>query len=395
MNVTVKPVCSRREMRKFIHLPAVIHKGHPNWIPPLYSDDWEFFDSERNKAFSYCDVILLLAYKGGKLAGRVMGIINRKYNEIHKERNARFNFLETWDDPEVITALLQHVQEWARIKGMKKLVGPLGFSDKDPQGFLIQGFHQPVVIASHCNFEYMVRHLENLGFSKDIDLVVYHIRIPDRTPELYLKIAERARRNNPELRLLEFTRRKDLKPYVRPIFTLINHTFTEIYGFMPFTLEEMDDFANRYLLIMNPRFIKAVQNDMGEVVAFIIGMPDISKGIKRSRGYLLPVGILQILLAGRITDQLNLLLGAIHPEYQNRGLDTIMGVAMLESARKAGLKHIDSHLEMETNTKVRAEMEYMGGEVYKTYRVFGKSLKPPDTRDPSGQRKILETVECR
>ena len=354
MEILVKPVCTRRDLRKFIHLPAKIHKDHSNWIPPLYSDDWEFFNSEKNKSFGYSDVIMLLAYRGGTLVGRIMGIINKKYNELHREKHARFNFLETWDDREVIGVLISHVEEWARIKGMKKLVGPLAFSDKDPQGYLISGFNEPVSIATHCNYEYLIGHLEALGYTKDIDLVVYKIRVPDQTPELYLKIAERARRNNPGIKLLEFTRRRDLKPWIRPIFTLINETFTEIYGFMPFTLEEMDDFANRYLLIMDPHYIKAVLTERNEPVAFVIAMPDISKGIKRSRGYLLPFGIIQILLAGKSSKQLNLLLGAIHPEYQNRGLDTIMGSAMLESARKGNLKYVDSHLEMETNTKVRA-----------------------------------------
>jgi len=374
MNIAVKAVCSKRDLRKFIHLPAQIHKDHPNWIPPLYSDDWEFFSASKNKSFEYSDVILLLAYRGKKLVGRVMGIINRKYNEQHKQKHARFNYLETWDDREVSAVLIQHMEDWARIKGMEKLVGPLAFSDKDPQGYLIEGFDEPISIATHCNFPYVIDHLEALGFEKDIDLVVYKIPIPEKTPELYSKVAERALRNNPGLELLEFTRRKDLKPWIRPIFTLINETFTEIYGFMPFTLEEMDDFANRYLMIMDPRLIKAIVNERREPVAFVIGMPDISRGIKRSRGYILPIGILHILVAGRRTRQLNLLLGAVHPEYQNRGLDSIMGSALLESARKQKMQYIDSHLEMESNSKVRAEMEYMGGKVYKIYRVFGKPL---------------------
>ncbi|MEN8228564.1 MAG: hypothetical protein ABFS38_10455 [Bacteroidota bacterium] len=394
MGITVKPVCTKRELRKFIHLPAKIHKGHMNWIPPLYSDEWEFFNSEKNRSFEYSDVIMLLAYRDKKVVGRIMGIINYKYNELHREKNARFNFLETWDDREVIQVLVQHVEEWARIKGMDKLVGPLAFSDKDPQGYIISGFNEPIAIATHCNYEYVIGHLEAMGFKKDIDLVVYKIRIPEKTPELYQKVAERAQRNNPGIKLLEFTRRKDLKPWIRPIFTLINHTFTDIYGFMPFTLEEMDDFANRYLLIMDPRLIKAVVNERNEAVAFVIGMPDISKGIKQSRGYLLPIGIIQILLSGRRSKQLNLLLGAVHPDYQNRGLDTIMGAAMLTSARKQKMEYIDSHLEMETNTKVRAEMEYMGGEVYKTYRVFGKSIQKITEMESSDRIKQLEKAEC-
>ena len=226
-----------------------------------------------------------------------------------------------------------------------------------------------------------------MGFKKDIDLVVYKIKIPEKTPELYLKVAERACRNNPGIKLLEFTRRRDLKPMIRPIFTLINDTFQDIYGFMPFTLEEMDDFANRYLLIMDPRLIKVVINEQGETVAFIIAMPDISKGFQKSRGYLFPIGFIHLLTASRRTRQLNLLLGAIHPDYQNRGLDTIMGSAMLESARKQKMEFIDSHLEMESNTKVRAEMEYMGGEVYKRYRVFGKPLASL-TKKEAEERKL-------
>ena len=356
MDIEIRPVCSRRDLRKFIHFPAKVHKKHKNWIPPLYSDEWEFFNSKKNKSFDYSDVIMLLAYRGKKVVGRIVGIINYKYNEMHREKHARFNYLEAWDDREVIEKLLERVESWAKIKGMEKLVGPLAFSDKDPQGYLIEGFDEPISIATHCNFEYIIGHLKALGFDKDVDLVVYKIRIPETTPELYSKVAERALRNNPGIQLLEFTRRSDLKPWIRPIFTLINETFTEIYGFMPFTLEEMDDFANRYLLIMDPRLIKVVLNERNEPLAFVIGMPDISKGIKQSRGYILPIGILQILLAGRRTKQLNLLLGAVHPDFQNRGLDTIIGSAMLDSARKQGLQYIDSHLEMESNSKVRAEM---------------------------------------
>ncbi len=394
MEIVVKPACTRRDLRKFIHLPAKVHKNHKNWIPPLYSDEWEFFNAKKNKSFDYSDVIMLLAYRGNRVVGRIMGIINYKYNELHREKHARFNFLEAWDDREVIGVLLQSVENWAKIKGMEKLVGPLAFSDKDPQGFLIEGFNEPVSIATHCNFEYIIGHLEEFGFLKDIDLVVYKIRIPETTPELYSRVAERAKRNNPGIQLLEFTRRSDLRPWIRPIFTLINETFTEIYGFMPFTLEEMDDFANRYLLIMDPRLIKVVLNERREPIAFVIGMPDISKGIKQSRGYILPIGILQILLAGRRTIQLNLLLGAIRPDYQNRGIDTIIGMAMLDSARKQGLMYIDSHLEMETNSKVRAEMEYMGGKVYKTFRVFGKSLKKMSKQAAAATEQQLVETEC-
>jgi len=171
MEIVVKAVCSKSDLRKFIHLPAKIHRDHKNWIPPLYSDEWEFFNEKKNKSFEYSDVLMLLAYRGKKVVGRVMGMINYKYNELHKQKHARFNYLETWDDREVSAVLIQYVEDWAMIKGMNKLVGPLAFSDKDPQGYLIEGFSEPISIATHCNYAYMIDHLEALGFEKDIDLV--------------------------------------------------------------------------------------------------------------------------------------------------------------------------------------------------------------------------------
>lgn len=374
MALFIKTVNSRKDMKRFIHLPAKIHKDHENWIPPLYGDEWGFFNEKKNKSFSHCDTILLLAYRDRELVGRIMGIIHHDYNRKKNEKNARFNFLEAWDDREVIEALINAVDEWARDRGMEKLVGPLAFSDKDPQGYLVEGFDEPMVIASHCNFKYITDHLQALNFEKELDLVVYHVPVPEKTPDLYLKIAERTRNNNKDLSLVEFNTRRQLRKYIRPILSLVNDTFTEIYGFTPFTPEEMDDFANRYIFVLDPRFIKAIENKNKEIIAFIVGMPDISRGIKKSCGYLFPIGFIPILLSGRRSRQLNLMLGAIRPDYQNKGLDTILGTSMLESARKAGKTHMDSHLEMESNTKVRAEMEYMGGRVYKRYRIFKRAL---------------------
>jgi hypothetical protein len=257
---------------------------------------------------------------------------------------------------------------------MEKLVGPLAFTDKDPQGFLIEGFDAPTVIASNCNYPYMVNLTEAEGFVKKVDLVVYQIGIPNEEPPVYKKIYERFQSQTNDLKVLEFSSRRLVKPYIYPVLNLVNQTFVNIYGFWPFTEKEMDDFANRYLYLINPRFIKLVVNGNNNVVAFVIGMSDISKGIQKAKGNLLPFGFIHILRAGKKSKQLNLLLGAIHPDYQGKGLDVIMGIKMLESARRAGKTTIDSHLELEYNHKVRAEMERVGGKVYKRFRIFEKSI---------------------
>ena len=278
--IVIQEVRSKKELKKFIHLPAAIHQNHSNWVPPIYMDDWEFFDPKKNKSFQSCDYTLLLAYRESKVVGRIMGLIHRKYNEKHQENNARFAFFETWNDTDVAEALIQAVEKWAFEKGMKRLIGPLAFSDKDPQGFLIEGFDEPAVIASNCNFPYQVDLLEKQGYGKEVDLVVYQIKIPETIPEFYLKIYERAIGMNHGLHVLEFTSRRKVKPYIHPVLKLLNTTFTEIFGFIPFTEAEMDDFANRYLFLINPRFIKIVVNGENEVVAFVIGMSHIGEGIQ-------------------------------------------------------------------------------------------------------------------
>jgi len=373
--ILIQEVLTKEELKIFIHLPAKIHSNHPNWVPPIYMDDWEFFNPKKNKSFDSCDAVLLLAKRGDEIVGRIMGIIHRKYNETHHENNARFAFFETWNEPEVAEMLIHSVEDWARKRGMIRLVGPLAFSDKDPQGLLIEGFDEPSVIASNCNFPYQVELVKKNGYKKEVDLVVYQIKIPETIPEFYQKIYDRAIGQNHGMKVLEFNSRRKVRPYIHPVLRLLNRTFTEIFGFIPFTEAEMDDFANRYLFLINPRFIKIVVNEWNEVVAFVIGMSHIGDGIQKASGYLFPFGIFRILAAGRKSKQLNLLLGGVDPEYRGKGLDVLMGVKMLQSAKAAGKTVIDSHLELETNSKVRAEMEKMGGMVYKRFRIFGKDLR--------------------
>jgi hypothetical protein len=373
MDIQIKEVKSRKELCRFIHLPAKIHKGHKNWVPPLYMDEWVYFNPKKNRSYSHCDTILLLAYRDRKPVGRIMGIINHRYNQTHNENHARFCWMECYNAPEVAAALLDAVEVWARNKNMEKLVGPLGFSDKDPQGFLVEGFDKPIIIATNCNYPYMVDFIEMNNFLKKIDLVVYRIEIPEKLPEIYEKLSERAL-SRLKLRMVEYTKKSELKPMIKPVLNLVNETFTEIYGFDRMDDREMNELAARYMPILDPRFIKCIYNEKDELVAFVLAMPDMSPGIIRSRGYLLPIGIFLILLSARRTKQLDLFLGAIRKDYRNSGLDALMAIKMEESAKKAGFQCVDSHLELENNFKVRAEMERVGGIVYKKYRIYMKDL---------------------
>ena len=374
MTIEIKQVKTGKDFKAFVFLPEKIHAGRAHWVPPIYMDERKYFSPKKNKAFGYCDVILLLAYRENELVGRAMGIINNRFNDYRKVKIARFGYLETREDPEVVHALLHHVEEWARGKGMNRIIGPYGFSDQDPEGFIIQGFENRATIATYYNFEWMPRLVEDEGYSKDIDYFVYKLAVPKEMPEFYKKIYERIQHRG-GYTLHEFRKRKELKPWIRPILSLMNecYTNTNIYGFAPLDEKEQDDLAKRYLPVVDPRFVKAVTKD-DEVIAFIIGIPDMTEGIQKARGRLLPFGFIKVLRAAKKTKQLDLLLGAVKEKYRGLGLDVMMGVKMIQSAQEAGLEVMDTHHEMEANVKVRAEMERMGGVLYKKFRVYQKNL---------------------
>jgi hypothetical protein len=372
MDVQVKTVTRREELKKFIYLPEKIHRGHANWVPPIYVDERRYFNPRKNQAFTYCDAVLGLAYRGPRLVGRIMGAINPRYNELRGERNVRFSCLECYEDEEVAHALLDYVEEWGRGRGMDKIVGPLGFNEQDPEGFLVEGFEYEPTIATYYNFEYIPRLLESKGYSKEMDYVVYRVELRDELPAFYEKIYNRVLASG-KYQLTEFEKKKDLKRYILPILGLMNETFQDLYGYATLDEAEMRTLAKQYLPVVDPRFVKTVTRDE-QVVAFVIGIPNMSSGIRRAKGRLFPLGIIHILRAAKKARQLDLLLGGIKQEDRGKGLDVLMGTAVMRSAREAGFTHLDSHHEMETNAKVRAEMERLGGELYKRYRIFQKTL---------------------
>jgi GNAT superfamily N-acetyltransferase len=374
MSLEIREVVSPKDRKTFIFLPEKINAGRPNWVHPLYVNDRKYFDPAKNKAFGFCDTLLLLAWKDGRPVGRVMGIVNRKFNEHRKVTMARFAFLETFEDREVFAALLRKVEDWARAKGMTRIIGPYGFSDQDPEGWLTEGFEHRATIATLYNFEWMPAFIEAEGYVKDVDYFVYKIAVPKVLPEFYHKIFERIKRRG-QFELLEFKTRKEIKPFVRPVLSLMNECYvsSNIYGYHPLDEQEMDELAKSYLPVLDPRFVKVVRKD-GALVAFVIGMPDMTAGIQKARGRLLPFGFLYILRAAKKTKQLDLLLGGIREDLRGLGLDVFMGFRMIQAAQEAGFEIMDTHHELESNVKVRAEMEKMGGQIYKKYRVWQKAL---------------------
>ncbi|UCG27448.1 MAG: hypothetical protein JSV24_10800 [Bacteroidales bacterium] len=372
MPVETKEVKTKKDLRRFIYLPATINKECSNWVPPIYQDEFLFFNPKKNRSFSYSDTILLFAYKNGKLAGRIMGLINKRYNEIHKEDHARFEFLDCYDDQEIVHSLVNRVENWAREKGMKKIVGPLGFSDKDPQGFLLEGFEHRAILATVWNQEYMNRLITAEGYQKKVDLNDYLIRIPEEIPEIYRRIYQRVSHKS-NFRVIDFTRKKELKPYIIPVLRLMNECYSDIYGFVPLTDQEMVEYAARYLPVLDPNFVKVTVAD-GEVVGFVISMPDLSDGLQKAKGRLFPFGIFKILASIKKSKHLVLLLGAIKQKFHGSGMDVMMAVKLLETAASRNMESIESHLVLEHNHKMIGEITKIGGTIHKRFRIYEKAL---------------------
>lgn len=368
----IKEVLTKKDLRIFIYLPEKIHKDEPDWLPPIYMDEWELFNKNKNKSFQYADAILLLAFKDGKPAGRIMGIVNNRYNEINNEKHGRFCFMDCYNDKDVFHALMTNVEDWAREKGMTSIVGPLGFSDKDPQGFQIEGFEYPLFMTAPNNSKYMPELLEAEKYEKKIDLVNYLGKIPEQLPTVYDRVLARMENNN-EYKIIEFKSKKEIKPYIIDVLELMNETFAEIYGFVPLTDKEKTDFAARYLPILDPNFVKVAEAD-GKLVGFAIGMPDLSKGIRDAKGRLFPFGLFKILRDSKRSKKLLMMLGGVKKEYRGKGLDVLMGVKILQSGINHKMDSLDSHLVLENNARMRSEYERVGCKVVKKFRIYQKEL---------------------
>lgn len=373
MPIELKVVSTKSQLKEYIFLPQKIYSSYPNWVPPIYMDEWAFHNPKKNRALSYSEVVRLIAYQNNTPVGRVMGIINKKYNDQHGLKNVSFFNLDCIDDVTTSHALIRFIEQWGKEKGMNKIIGPYGFSDKDPQGLQIEGFENLPVIATPTNPAYLRQLVEAEGYKKEIDCVSYKLQVPATMPAVYEKIAIRIL-SNANIQLIEFKNKKELKPHILPALRLMNEAYAHLYGFSSMAEDEMQNLADQYLFVLDPEFVKVIQTSKGETIAFGVGMPDISKGIQRANGKLFPFGFIHILSASRKAKQLNLMLGAVKQGFRGIGINVLLGKAMLESARKRGFTTMDSHLILESNKPMRSEFEKVGGTIYKRYRVYQKQL---------------------
>lgn len=378
MAIEVKQIpLTKKELKKFVQFGTDLYKGNEFFVPPLLMDDVNTLNPKVNPAHEFCDAACWMAYRDGKPVGRIAGIINHKVNERTGKKNARFGFVEFIDDPEVSAALFSTVEDWARNNGMTGITGPQGFTDMDYEGMLVEGFDRLSTMATIYNYPYYPAHIERLGYEKEVDWVEYFIKVPDRVPEKMARIANIVRTKY-GLRTVELTSRKKLKErYGRKLFDVINEAYDKLYGYSPLSDKQIEYYIGMYLDIISLDSVCVIVDANDNLVGIGISMPSLSKALQKSKGRLFPTGwipLLKALKSKGTTDIVDLLLVAIKPEFQGKGVNALLFEYMIPRYIKLGFKFAESNPELESNSNVQQQWAYFSYEQHKRRRAYRKSL---------------------
>jgi GNAT superfamily N-acetyltransferase len=371
MNITLKEVTNRKQLIHFIDFPILLYRGNPYYVPSLLIDEINCLSQEKNPAFEHCQAKYWLAYKDGQIAGRVAAILNQKHIEKWGQRYLRFGWLDFIDDPDVSAALLEAVMQWARSLGLDAIHGPLGFTDMDREGMLIEGFSEVATLATLYNHPYYPQHMEKLGFIKDIDWVEYEISVPVEQDPTIARIADISLRRN-RLHLLKARNKRDLLKYANELFELLDESYSHLYGTVPLTRKQVDTYIHQYFGFVKPDFVPIVLDEKGKMVAFGIVMPSLSKGLQRSRGHLFPFGFVHMLKSLASYTRFDLYLVAVAKEYQSKGVNAILMNQMNQVFNALGVRYVESNPELEINANVQGQWKYYQRRQHKRRRVFIK-----------------------
>lgn len=376
MSITIKEIAGNRALKKFVKFSIDLYDGNEYYVPALVLDEVGTLDSKANPAFEFCESVYYMAYKDGKPVGRIAGIINHQVNKKSGEKCARFGFVDFIDDEEVSRALFQAVESWAKSKGMTAVNGPLGFTDMDPEGLLVEGFDQVGTMASIYNYPYYVRHIENLGYQKAVDWVEYKIKVPEGVPEKHQRISDIVQRKY-NLRIVKFKKTSEVYKgnYGQRIFDLINSAYADLYGYSTLSQRQIDHYVKMYIPVLRLENVTLIVDEKDDLVAVGIAIPSMSKALQKSRGRLFPFGFIHLLkaLKGK-NDVVDLLLVAVRPDYQSKGVNALLFSDLIPVFIRNGYKYAESNPELEMNEKVQSQWQYFEREQHKRRRAYTKKI---------------------
>lgn len=391
-SIQIKRVETKKDLKRFIEFHYDLYKGNPYDVPNLYSDEVNTLSKNKNAAFDFCEAEYYLALKEGKIVGRVAAIINHKANEKWKKKDVRFGWIDFIDDIEVSRALFEAVEEYGRKKGMNYIVGPLGFTDMDPEGMLTWGFDKLGTMATIYNYEYYPQHMEKLGgWEKDNDYVEYYLVVPEKSPEKYTKIAEMVeKRYNLHVRKLT---KKDIFQggYGKKLFDLINLTYSDLYGFSDLTDRQIDQYVKMYFPLADLDLVTVIEdgNKDNQLAGLGITIPSLSHALQKCRrGRLFPFGWWHLLRAIKFhkTDGVDLLLMGFLPEYRSKGANALLFADLIPRYVNYGFKWGETQVEMESNEGVQSQWGPLDPINHKKRRCYRRSLTlAPETRAEGGE----------
>lgn len=374
--VEIRPVAPvKSELRKYVQFGIDLYAGNPCFVPPLVFDEINTLTPQKNPAFEFCKAQSFMAYRDGVPVGRITGIINTRANQKTGQKVVRFGFVDFIDDRKVVDALFKAVGVWGRREGMDRITGPMGFSDMDREGMLIEGFDEMGTQATIYNYPYYMKHMERLGFEKAADWVEYRISVPAAIPDRYRRVAEIAQRRF-DLRTPVFKSRAELKDrYGQELFRLINLCYKDLFGFVPLTQRQIDYYIDMYLGFVRLEDVCVITEADGTLVGVGISVPSLSKALRACDGKLFPTGWYHLLKAIRgNTDVVDLLLIAIHPKYQGKGVNALLFSRLIPAFNADGYKFAESNVELEGNESVQKQWEAFDRRQHRRRRAWTKAL---------------------
>ena len=376
MSVVIVPVTTKREMKQFICFNYELYKDSPYAVPDLYSDVRDTLDPKKNAAYEFCEAQPFIALREGQVVGRIVAIINHKANAAWEKKAVRFGWVDFINDAEVVDALFAAVEKWGKERGMEEIQGPLGFTDFDPEGMLIEGFDRIGTIATIYNYPYYPKHMERMGYEKDADWQEFLLTAPEKLPEKHARIT-RIVKEKFGLRVVKYTSHKKLaQERGVEIFEMLNETYAQLYGFSTLSPRQIQQYIKMYLPLVDLRLVPLIVDKDDQLIGFGILLPSLAKAFQKARGYMFPFGWWHLLraLKWNNTQTTEMLLVAVKPEHQGKGAVALLFDDIIPIHNQLGYKYSESNPELDTNTKMQAQWDYFEREPHKRRRAWMKKI---------------------
>ncbi len=350
--ISVIEVKSAKEMMAFITFPMELYKNNKNFVPPLIAEEKEIWNPRHNPALQYSEARLYLAYRDQKIVGRTAAIINFKEKEELGIDKVRFGWIDFIDDSEVSQVLIEKIKDFARENNIPKIEGPMGFTNLDKSGVLTKGFDRLATMIGIYNAPYYAEHFEKAGLEKEKEWVEYELVFPEQLPEKIIRFNDLILQKY-QLKVLKFNSKKEILPYVEPMFKLLDETYRHLSSYTPITDEQIHTYRDKYFKFIDKDYIVAITDSQGKLISFAITMPSYSKALQKANGKLFPFGWWHLLQAGKKNDRANFYLIGIHPDYQKRGITSVIFKEIYEVFKEKGVKYLETNPELEENKAIQ------------------------------------------